>query len=331
MSTLFTKIPSDFWTTPQAKALREAGVEANLLAMYLLTSPHANRLGIYYLPVAYICQDTHLPQEAVTQGLATLSRLNFCHYDDTTAYIWVTDMALYRVSRTLSPNDNQVKGIHRLYESLPKSLPFLDDFYQKYQSIFHFPAPINSSPFEGASKGVDSYKNKSKNKSKRTRHTLSGNPDRSGKPDGARDNFSNKQQQPSSDLPASDPPISNPPQPTTPEPALTDLPEKTTTADPPAWQDARAVLDFLNHKTGRAYRPVASNLQLIDARLRSGITIAQCRQVIAKKTRDWQTRADMAMYLRPATLFNATKFEQYLGELVLPSPQPTHCEESNHD
>ncbi|HSW68534.1 MAG TPA: conserved phage C-terminal domain-containing protein [Gammaproteobacteria bacterium] len=76
------------------------------------------------------------------------------------------------------------------------------------------------------------------------------------------------------------------------------------------------VLQFLNEKTGRAYRPVEANLKLIIARLKSGATPSECYQVIAKKSREWGGHAEMDQYLRPATLFNATKFEQYVGELV---------------
>jgi uncharacterized phage protein (TIGR02220 family) len=78
------------------------------------------------------------------------------------------------------------------------------------------------------------------------------------------------------------------------------------------------ILEFLNEKTGRVYRPVDANLKLIIARLASGATVMDCRQVIAKKTREWRGDSKMSEYLRPATLFNATKFEQYMGELVLP-------------
>ena len=84
------------------------------------------------------------------------------------------------------------------------------------------------------------------------------------------------------------------------------------------------VLQFLNEKTGRAYRVVDSNLKLIIARLKSGATVMDCRQVIAKKNREWKGDPKMAVYLRPATLFDATKFEQYMGELVLPKEEMSH-------
>jgi uncharacterized phage protein (TIGR02220 family) len=82
------------------------------------------------------------------------------------------------------------------------------------------------------------------------------------------------------------------------------------------------LLQFLNEKTGRAYRPVDTNLKLIIARLKTGATVMNCRQVIAKKTREWKGNETMDEYLRPATLFNAVKFEQYMGELVIPQDEP---------
>lgn len=81
--------------------------------------------------------------------------------------------------------------------------------------------------------------------------------------------------------------------------------------------EALQILAFLNEKTGHAYRPVKANLNLISARLKEGATVMECRQVIAKKSREWATDEKMAEYLRPATLFNATKFAQYVGELVV--------------
>lgn len=81
-------------------------------------------------------------------------------------------------------------------------------------------------------------------------------------------------------------------------------------------REAVEVLDFLNAKAHRSYRPVDSNLKMIACRLKEGATVGECRAVIAKKCREWGTDEKMAQYLRPATLFNATKFAQYVGELV---------------
>lgn len=85
---------------------------------------------------------------------------------------------------------------------------------------------------------------------------------------------------------------------------------------------ARDILAFLNEKTGRAYKPVDANLELIVARLREGYSARELRQIVAKKCREWQGREDMAEYLRPATLFNRKNCAQYTGELVVPKEEP---------
>ncbi|SOY56834.1 conserved phage C-terminal domain-containing protein [Cupriavidus taiwanensis] len=79
--------------------------------------------------------------------------------------------------------------------------------------------------------------------------------------------------------------------------------------------DAEQILAHLNAKANRDYRPVQSNLKLIRARLKEGATPAEMRAVIDLKVAQWARDPKMAQYLRPDTLFNATKFAQYVGQL----------------
>ena len=80
------------------------------------------------------------------------------------------------------------------------------------------------------------------------------------------------------------------------------------------------ILNFLNEQTGRTYKPTETNLSFINERLKEGATPDECRQVIIKKTKEWLNDAEMYKYLRPATLFNKTKFSQYSGELNIKQP-----------
>lgn len=66
-----------------------------------------------------------------------------------------------------------------------------------------------------------------------------------------------------------------------------------------------------------------ANLFRIAARLKQGATIEQCKAVIDAKVKDCLEDSKMAQYLRPATLFNATKFAQYAGELAEPAKGQT--------
>jgi uncharacterized phage protein (TIGR02220 family) len=90
--------------------------------------------------------------------------------------------------------------------------------------------------------------------------------------------------------------------------------------NPDVHRQAREVLNFLNDKTGRNYEPVPANLEMVEARLKEGASVDDLRAVVAKKTREWASDEKMAQYLRPATLFNRTKFAQYKGELGVQEP-----------
>ena len=85
--------------------------------------------------------------------------------------------------------------------------------------------------------------------------------------------------------------------------------EKTSLTD-----QAKEVLKFLNEKAGRNYRPVDLNLDFIKARLKSDMSVDDLKSIVAMKCREWKG-TEMDKYLRPATLFNREKCEQYYGEL----------------
>lgn len=75
-------------------------------------------------------------------------------------------------------------------------------------------------------------------------------------------------------------------------------------------------LNYLNEKAKRAYRPVDSNLNFIKGRLKEGYTKEDIIYVIDVKTSQWLENPTMNEFLRPATLFNATKFSQYVAEKI---------------
>jgi len=79
-----------------------------------------------------------------------------------------------------------------------------------------------------------------------------------------------------------------------------------------------SILEYLNQQAGKRYKPTSANLKFISARLGEGFTEQDCITVIDNKVHEW-LHTDMNKYLRPETLFNATKFSQYSGET--PAPQ----------
>lgn len=94
---------------------------------------------------------------------------------------------------------------------------------------------------------------------------------------------------------------------------------------------AKLVLDALNQKSGKAFRYTDSNLRLIEARLKE-YTVEDCLKVIGIKCSQWKNNPEMNKYLRPETLFNATKFGGYLNEQeVKTSPQYTGASEGTFE
>lgn len=83
--------------------------------------------------------------------------------------------------------------------------------------------------------------------------------------------------------------------------------------------DAREILAYLNQQACRQFEPVPANLDLIVARLKES-SIEQCKRVVDNRVKAWKDDADMCQYLRPETLFNRTKFAQYVGQLDAPLP-----------
>ena len=78
---------------------------------------------------------------------------------------------------------------------------------------------------------------------------------------------------------------------------------------------AALILDHLNTVTGKSFKPVNTNLKLINARLNQGHTQNDIVDVIDLKTKEWLGDQKMERFLRPKTLFGDEKFNQYVGEI----------------
>lgn len=132
----YAKVSPKFWTGETGQELARRGSEALVVALYLMTSPHSNMLGLYYQPVLYMAEETGLTPEGASKGLQACIEAEFCAYDHGTKHVWVYEMASYQIASELSPKDLRVKGIQRDYAALP-NVPFLADFFERYHAAFH--------------------------------------------------------------------------------------------------------------------------------------------------------------------------------------------------
>lgn len=84
----------------------------------------------------------------------------------------------------------------------------------------------------------------------------------------------------------------------------------------------KKILDYLNQKTGKHYRNVPTNQELIRARWNEGYTFDDFKKVIDNKVAEWKgtgvtfSNGKLAEnYLQPSTLFSR-KFDKYLNQTV---------------
>lgn len=141
----YRKVGPTFWTGDTGKKLRAAGPEALIVATYLMTCPHSNMLGLYYVAPLYIAHETGLGLEGAMKGLARACEAGFCHYDTPSEMVWVPEMAAYQIAEQLEAKDNRCKGIQRDYDALPEN-PFLTLFYERYAQAFNLSACRGKAP-----------------------------------------------------------------------------------------------------------------------------------------------------------------------------------------
>ena len=159
----YSRISPQFWIGKTGKKLRNFGPESQLVALYLLTNPHANMLGVYHLPIAYVNHDLGRPTEWTLKGLWGCVEAGFCNYDLETETVWVYEMAKFQIGNFLKQADNRVTGIQKEYDDLHDN-PFLLEYFEKYGKAYCLTNPRKpvsrlmplTSPSEGAFKGLRS-------------------------------------------------------------------------------------------------------------------------------------------------------------------------------
>ncbi|MER2107430.1 MAG: conserved phage C-terminal domain-containing protein [Solibacillus sp.] len=87
------------------------------------------------------------------------------------------------------------------------------------------------------------------------------------------------------------------------------------------------IVNYLNEKAGKNFNAKsAATKRLLNGRLAEGYVLEDFHRVIDEKVKQWLNNAEMNKYLRPATLFNPTNFENYLNEA--PAPMKLHTPRS---
>jgi hypothetical protein len=136
----YGKIKPQLWTGETGRAIKAAGRDAQLMAVYLLSCPSSNMIGLYYLPLPVVCHELALSRQGASKALQGLSEVGFAMWDEAAEQVFVVEMAAHQIADDLKATDNRVKGIAKDWQAMNKS-PFYLDFYRRYRDAFHLPAP----------------------------------------------------------------------------------------------------------------------------------------------------------------------------------------------
>ena len=127
-------ITPHFWIGKTGKELR-GDPEAQLVALYLMTSPHSHMTGIFHCPILYISHETGIPYEGALRGLRRLIDRGFCEYEEASETVFVIKMALYQIGESLKDTDNRVLGLRKELLKIPDS-PMKQRFIDIYNEAY---------------------------------------------------------------------------------------------------------------------------------------------------------------------------------------------------
>jgi uncharacterized phage protein (TIGR02220 family) len=285
----YAKVSGRFWSGETGRRLREAGRDAQAVALYLITCPSSNMLGLYYLPLPTFCHEVGISKEGASKALRRVSEASFAFYDAPSEYVWVLEMARWQIGTALDPKDKRVTGIKRELEMLRKS-PFFNEFLKRYREPFHLQdVSSEGSPFEAPSMPHRSQEQEQEQEQDNKENGAKAPNLLSSKKYGEKESTQKSERSKHRRL-------STPAVPAELQPMVS------------------RIITRMNELAGTAYQPDSKIvLSGLVPRLKAGKSEEDCITVVEFKWHDWRDNAEMRQYFNPETLFRESKFEKYLN------------------
>ena len=130
-----------FWDGPTGRQIQQFGGRAGeLCAAYLLKNHDDNMIGLYALNLVVMRERVGtLKMPEIMHGMVACGRSGYADYDRGTGYVWVRELAHYRLNLAKGPlkkEDNRIVGAQKLY-ARAKDNPFLGPFFTRYRRELH--------------------------------------------------------------------------------------------------------------------------------------------------------------------------------------------------
>jgi hypothetical protein len=156
----YASVAPTFWTRGSGKKLR-GHPSAQIIALYLMTSPHMSMIGICSLALPTLCHETGLSEADVRAGLAKCATEDIAHWDEDAELVWVPALARYQIGEEIKIGkggrpDAKGRGVERAL-ALFKGHSFYQLFLERYADAYrltHLKQGVSRGPgggLEGAS------------------------------------------------------------------------------------------------------------------------------------------------------------------------------------
>lgn len=134
-----------FFDGETGKAIAEfGGKDAQIVAMYLVKNRDDNMIGLY--PINWNIARERIGTLSIRQverAVVAIGEAKFADYDVATGYVWVRELARFRLrldGKPLEEKDKRLIGAQALYTKA-RSNPFLQPFYERYRRELRLKRP----------------------------------------------------------------------------------------------------------------------------------------------------------------------------------------------
>ena len=285
----YGNVPTNFWELPEIRQLSD---QAKLMAAYLMTGPHSNMLGCFRLPDVYVSEDLQWDIQTVKKSFHELIEINFLSRDDQLSWLVIHD---YLKTNKIQSSKQGV-CIQKLYAAVPEQSTII---YALVMAILTYGRYLQADFVRHLSSHVNG------------KDTLSQVGAAEQEQEQEQDQDQNQYQEQENETALgfasaiSKKPLSH------------FINNRKLKKQSEYYHQAVEILEFLNEKANKAFEPTPENINPIINRLMTGETPDVCRQIIVRKSDQWNGVEKMIPNLNPDTLFT-DKFSRYKGELVMP-------------
>ncbi|MGB1214593.1 MAG: hypothetical protein ACPG4X_14610 [Pikeienuella sp.] len=124
----YGKVETGFWGWARRCHLSD---EARQLALYLLTCPHRNSIGVYYLPDGYVLSDLGWSLETVSERFMELFQNRFVYRCERTDFVFIRD----HISHNPPSNPNVTTSMLKLVQAIPSDFSYWTELKEKLKQL----------------------------------------------------------------------------------------------------------------------------------------------------------------------------------------------------